>query len=227
MSNPPAYPDVRPPRAHKEFPWLLFGCLMAVLVVLLLVVLAVAGFFAVRGIFTGLIENYTDTVPMELPESAMPAEEYAALEERLKTFRTALEQGTAVEPLALTAEDINALIQNDPDWKELRGHVHVAIEGNLISGTVSMPLDMFGLQGRYLNGTGSFSVSMRNSALDVRMDSLQVKGQSAPEAFMEGFRNENLARDYNREPGVRETLSQFESIEVRDGVLWIEPKASP
>lgn len=215
----------RPVRPHKKsggFPWLLIGCLGGIAA---LVFLVVAGILVARMVVTGLLENYTDTTPIELPTTEMSEEEYAALQERVDSFFDAVEAGTAMEPLELSADDINALIQNDPNWKQLKGRVHISIEEDLVTGDVSMPLDMFGLEGRYANGSSTFSIFLRNGTLYVHLDSLTVKGNTVPEEFMAEMRNENLAKDYARDPEVREWLNRFESIDVEDGIIRITPKS--
>ncbi len=219
-------PNVAPPPRPKkggEFPWLLFGCLGGVAVV---VFLAIAGYIVVRMAFSGIVDRYTDTEPMDLPQSEMPAEEYAALKERVDAFDAALEAGTATEPLELTAEDINALIANDPQWSELKGRVHISINDDLITGDVSMPVDAL-LPGRYVNGSGTFDIFLRDGMLYVHLDALTVNGKALPDEFMSGLRSENLAAEYVREPGVQESLDRFESIEVSDGIIRVTPKVSP
>jgi len=215
---------VRPPKKSGGFPWLLFGCLGGIAALIFLVVAAI---LVARMAFTGLLENYTDTAPAALPTSEMPEEDYAALRERVDGFFEAVKAGVATEPLELSGDDINALIQNDPDWEQMKGRVHISIEDDLVTGEVSMPLDMFGLEGRYANGSSTFSVFLRNGMLYVHLDSLTVKGNAIPEDFMAGMRSENLAKDYARDPEVKEWLNRFESIDVEGGTIRITPKAGP
>lgn len=212
---------VRRPKKSGGFPWLLFGCLGGIAA---LVFLVVAAILIARMAFSGIIGSFTDTAPMELAESEMSPEEYAALEERFNAFFAAVEAGDATGPLELTADDINALIQNDPRWDDLKGRVHIAIENDLITGAISMPLDTFGLSGRYANGSSTFSVFLREGMLYVHLDSLTVKGKAIPEDMMAGMRAENLAKDYARDPEVKEWLNRFESIDVDGGIIRITPK---
>jgi len=202
---------------------LLVGCLGAIAVVVFLVV---AIYVVVRMTIGNVVESYSDDAPQEIPVSTMSPEDYAALKERFDAFTQAIEQGTPVAPLELTSDDVNALIQNDPNWSELKGHVHVSLEGDLVNSAVSMPLEAFNLPGRYVNGNGQFSVFLRDGLLYVHIESLQVGSNPLPEAFVQGMRSENLAKEYNNDPQVRETLSKFESVEVVDGILRMVPKVS-
>lgn len=219
MSQPPVFRNMPQPK-KSGFPWLLVGCLGAIAVVVFLVIAAVIAFRMVVG---GFVDEYSDETAQEIPVSTMTPEDYAALKERFDTFTQAVNQGTPVAPLELTSDDVNALIQNDPNWSELKGHVHVALEDNLVGSTVSMPLESFGMPGRYVNGNARFSVFLRGGQLYVHIESLEVGGKTLPEAFLQGMRSENLAKEYNNDPQVRETLSKFESIDVADGVLRFVP----
>ena len=44
----------------------------------------------------------------------MPAEKRQALKDRVEAFRKAVEAGTPTEPLVLTSDDLNALIEENP-----------------------------------------------------------------------------------------------------------------
>ncbi|MCC6488225.1 MAG: hypothetical protein IT364_12065 [Candidatus Hydrogenedentes bacterium] len=219
MSQPPVFRS-RPQPKKSGFPWLLVGCLGAIAVG---VFLLIAAFIAARMVVGGLVDEYSDETPQEIPVSTMAPEDYAALKERFDAFTQAVNQGTPVAPLELTSDDVNALIQNDPNWSDLKGHVHVALEDDLVGSTVSMPLESFGMPGRYVNGNARFSVFLRGGQLYVHIESLEVGGKALPEAFVQGMRSENLAKEYNNDAQVQETLSKFESIDVVDGVLRFVP----
>ncbi len=63
-----------------------------------------------------------------------------------------MEAGTASEPLVLSSDDLNALIEDKP---EMKGKIYVTVEGDEVKGRVSIPLGELGLpmvKGRYLNG---------------------------------------------------------------------------
>ena len=85
----------------------------------------------------------------------MPAEKRQALKDRVEAFRKAVEAGTATEPLVLTSDDLNALIEENA---ELKGKVYVKIEGDEVKGQVSIPLERLAdlpmFKGRYLERRG-------------------------------------------------------------------------
>ena len=85
-----------------------------------------------------MVNEYTATAPEQLPTVEMPAEKRQELKDRVEAFRKAVEAGTAIEPLVLTSDDLNALIEKNP---ELKGTVYVKVEGDQVKGRVSFPLD--------------------------------------------------------------------------------------
>src|SRR6266404_3546892 len=138
-----------------------YGCLTGV--TLLLIVLA--GFLAGYRYARKMFNDFTDSKPLPLPTVQLSQPQLDELQQRIERFREAVRQRQPAAPLALTANEINALIATDPDLKELKGKLYVTIEGGQLKGRISVPMEQVGLpvfRGRYLNGDGTFSVSLRN-----------------------------------------------------------------
>src|SRR5208283_4944354 len=109
----PEYDDSRPKQRGCFF----YGCVIAsVLAVLLIIALAVLAFVGMR-FFSGLVEEWTSPVPAELPKVQVSEEERKSVRERVDVFKKALEAGTATNPLVLTSDDLNAIIEENPDFK--------------------------------------------------------------------------------------------------------------
>lgn len=130
--------------------------------------------------------------------------------------------------LVLTADEINALIANED---QLRGRVFVEINDGELFGKISIPTDALpGGKGRFFNADGRFDVSMENGVLVVRLVGASVNGEDIPPTVMEGFANENLAKDFYKDPKNAEMLRRFESIEVVDDSIRLtlrEPEPQP
>jgi hypothetical protein len=198
-----------------------------------MIAVGIGGFFLVRyGVqqLTAFIEQYTDTVPMAIETVQVEPGEFEALEERMAAFQDALDRGARVEPLVLTGRDLNVLIARHPAMEAWRERAHVQVVGDQVVGQVSLPLDelaglpgMGRLRGRYLNGSAGFRVSLRNSRLQVNLESLEVKGQPIPEEVMKPLRQQNLAQDADQNPDLARTLGMLQSIEVTEGRIIITP----
>jgi len=218
----PQYSSALPPAKRSGFPWLIVGCGCLSALALLFVVMGVAMYFA----FSGAVETYSDKSAMELPLSAATPEETKVISDRIAAFRDAVKNGTPAEPLVLSADDINSLIANDPDWAPLKGRLNVSIDGDKVSGQISIPLDKLHFPGRYFNGSGTFSVGLQNGVMQVHIESGEVKGQHAPEQIMGMWRSQNLAEQLNTDPKFRATIEGLESIEVKDGKITFTPKTA-
>jgi hypothetical protein len=202
-----------------------YGCTTLAVV---LVVIVVGGFFAARSFVNKAIEKYTDTAPMALPKVEISAAEAAAVQDRVKVFKAALDAGTNTEALALSEKELNALIAQSPDFAELKDKVYVGIVSNRITGQISLPLDKFPIgrtTGRYLNGSAAFNVSMDGGVLLVTLESLEVKGAPLPAQFLQGLKQQNLAKDADQDIKRAELLRKLQSIEVRDGRIVVTSRA--
>ena len=117
----------------------------------------------------------------------MPAAERKALKDRVEAFRKAVEAGTEIEPLILSSDDLNALIEENP---ELKGTIYAKVEGDELKGRVSFPLDKLKLplpvfKGRYLNCEADLKASLSDGVLIVTLDGIEVNGERAPRGFHE------------------------------------------
>ncbi len=203
---------------------LFYGGIVAA-VLFLAVILGV--YFTYRSL-QNLIAQYTDTTPMTLPVVQMSAEDAKHAQDRMQSFFQAVDDGKATQPLTVTADELNAVIETDPNLG-LKGHFYVTLEENTIKAQVSMPADRLGikaLRGRYFNGSGTFAVSFHEGSLRVTTETLAAKGKTLPENFMRGFRGQNLAEQYEQDVKVRSTLDKLEAIQVGDGKVTFTPKTA-
>jgi len=209
-----------------------YGCIT---VFILMVVVGIAGFFAIRyGLnkLTAFVEQYTDTTPMILPTVQMSPTDYQQLDKRVTAFADAVNARKATPALVLAGDEFNALIANNPAWKGLKGKVYVTMEGDQIKGKVSIPMDdlaqapgLSRLKGRYLNGSAALKVSLANGVLMVTLQSLEAKGQSPPTQVMAQLQSVNFAQNATQDPKTQEMIGRLESIEVKDGKLTIKGSA--
>ncbi len=216
----PEYDDSRPRQRGCFF----YGCVIAgVLAVLMIIALAVLAFFAMR-FFSGLVEEWTSPVPAELPRVQVSDEERKSVRERVDAFRKALEEGTAADPLVLNSDDLNALIEENPN---LRGRLFVRVEGDKLKAQISFPLEKLKigmLKGRYLNGEAELKAALSDGILVVTLETLEVNGKPPPERFLAELRKQNLAKDAYDNPDNAEMIRRFESLEIKDGTIILKPR---
>jgi hypothetical protein len=192
----------------------------------LLVIVLAGAFFGIRYA-RGVVNDFTDTKPAPLPQVQMSEHDSAQLESRIDAFRDAVQSGQANQPLTLSADDINALIQTKSGLESLKGQLYVTINGSQLSARISAPAEQLGLplHGRYVNADGTFAVALKDDQLIVTAESLTAKGRPLPEAMMRQLGGKNLAENINNDPSVKRGLRALKDIQVKDGKLILVPKA--
>ena len=216
------FPPESPPR--KQRGCFFYGCIIAL--ILGLIGLILAGIVAYLG-YTSIIklrDEYTSTTPAEIPKADLPEDQRKALDERVAEFKKANDDGTAYE-LILTADEINALINENEDFK---GKAYITLKGDQVSGKLSMPLGELGipgLKGRFLNGTASLKPSIKDGQLDVRVMDLVVNDKPLPANIKTSLANENIAKDFSKNPENATMLNKIDSFEIKDDKVYIKTKA--
>jgi hypothetical protein len=217
--SPEQYEAPRPERGC-----FFYGCIIAgVLAVLMAIFLGILAFVAYR-FFNRMIDEYTGTEPIALPALKMSDEKRDEVKNRWDSFRKAVNAGTASEPLVLTSDDLNALIEQNP---ELKGKIYVSVEGDEVKGKVSFPLGEFMpyLKGRYLNGEADLKASLFDGELIVHLDGLEVNGKKVSEEFMRELRKQNVAKDAAKDKDFSAVLRKLESFEIKDGKIVLKVRA--
>jgi hypothetical protein len=220
---PPQYTTPQPKAGKGCLFWA--GIILGV-IFLCFVLAGIGGYVFVKH----LVNEYTDSKPTEFKIATLSDADAKALQHRLDNFDNALTNNTPVEPLVLTADEINSLIakQNkDPDKVRL----YFSFNENRVQAQLSLAGELFGLRmlrGRYLNGSGDFKVSLHDGRLFVGIQSLSVKGKPIPDQYLQGIRGQNFADSYTQgqtnSPELNEAFDRIEEIKIENGKLYIIPK---
>jgi len=205
-----------------------YGCITCLVLALIVVLGIIAGAYFVKKKVNSLVENYTDSQPMSLPAVQMSKDDVAQLKKRLDAFEQSVRDHKPTEPLVLTSDEINALLEDSTLSQQFKGKVHVSLDGDKVKADLSLPLESFGFKmykGRYLNGSGTFDVSLHGVVVDVTPDTINVKGHPLPDAYMQAFRNQNFAASLNKDSNASPVLAGIQEIEVKDSKLIVIPKS--
>ncbi|MCY3712586.1 MAG: hypothetical protein OXH02_04790 [Gemmatimonadetes bacterium] len=199
------------------------GCLSAIV---LLAVIAGAAYYFLLQASDELVDTYTSPEPRDFARVEEGRDEVLSVIDRFRDFAIALEQGEETERFLLSAEDINALLENEDLLREFHGMARVDIQDDRLLAEISVPLDLFNerFEGRYLNGTGELSVEMKDDRLEVTIDRLEVGGRDIPEEFMNEIRKNNLVDALLQDPSLERFMGLVKSVKVEDGRVVIEPK---
>jgi hypothetical protein len=176
-----------------------------------------------------MIAEWTDTKPLPAPAVKMSHSEITNLQARVHAWDDGLKHNQTVGPLTLTAEEVNALIAAEATTNGPPARLFFSFNSNHVQAQLSVPLNgMFGhwLDGRYLNGSGNFGVSLHDGNLALRVKSLAVKGRPLPENFMQPLRAENFAQSWTNDPDLGAAIGKFQEIKIEDEKLIVIPKKS-
>src|SRR5690242_14071016 len=89
---------------------------------ILLAVVVVSAFFGVLYA-KSVVNRLTDPQPAALPTVQLSQIQMFQLHDRVDTFREAVKDGDPTPPLALSADEINALIETDPSFTAVKNHL--------------------------------------------------------------------------------------------------------
>ena len=109
----------------------------------------------------------------------------------------------------------------------MKGKLYVSFEGDQVKGEVSVPLEEIGLtmfKGRYLNGSATLNLGLREGVLIVTPQTLIVKGNPVPEVYMQEIRKQNFAAGLTNQPDAVAVLKGLQDIQVKEGKVVIVPK---
>lgn len=199
------------------------GIIAAVLFLFLL--LAVYGTYRY---FKHMILAWTDTKPLPAPALRLSHAEVTNLQQRVHAWDDGLKRDQIVGPLTLTADEVNALVAAEAETNGPPARLFFSFNSNQVQAQMSVPLNgMFGhwLDGRYLNGSGDFALSLHEGNLALRVKSLAVKGRPLPERFMQSLRAENFAEGWTNDPDLDAAIGKFQEIKIEEGKLMVIPKA--
>ena len=194
MEAPPIMQTPRP--ASSGMGCFAKGCLALIIAGLVLVAVFVGGSFFVLN---RAMQAFTSTQPVQIQlRQATPAERQVA-KAKLDTLRSAARnhQETTIE---FNADELNALIANEPEFRGARGHARVAIVNSIASLDVSAPLDSIHwkrLKGRWFNGNIQFGFSYVDDNFNFDIRSAEANGHQFPRAILTSDFLHSFNRSFN------------------------------
>ena len=212
-----------PQPAKKPRGCFFYGCLTAVVLGVLGTLIVGVGIYAAYRYAKKFVADYAEEAPRAIPVVEMPAERLDDIKVRVERFEKGLDDKTPdLAPLEIRQDELNGLIAANED---LRGKLAVELVDGTAKGEVSLPLADIGFPGKYLNGTATFQVRIVDGKLVATIDSLVVKGQPVPDAFLTQLRGRNLVSDMKGNPELLRRIARLQRIEIKDGSVALHPKS--
>ena len=199
---------------------LFFGCISGAVCLVLLLLGFLLAFHMIRNALT-------DPSPTKMPVVQLSQPEIEEVQRRFNSFSDATTAGRPTPPLELTSDEVNALIQSNPDFRAAQAKFYLAFTGSNLQAQVSLPTDQAGFslfRGRYLNGMGTFGVSLENGLLRLTPVEFRVKGKLLPPVAASKIAT-LAAKNINDNSRASVALNRLQSIQVKDGKLIFTPKA--
>jgi hypothetical protein len=201
------------------------GCLIGCLVVAVVGALGagIFGFTVYKMVQTSLTA-YTEEAPRELPALELSDEEMTAANDKLAQFRSAVETGTGPREFSFNGEELNVMLRSSEPGQVFGDSVYLSIANGEIRGEVSFDIGTLFpfLQGRYANGSATFTVYTAGGMLHVYMESFQVKGEEASQEFMDGMAAQNWAQEISTDPEFKAWIEKIQEIRVEDDKLIVK-----
>lgn len=201
------------------------GCwVMGCLGVMLLgfVSTAVMAFLAYRYADSQL-QKFTSATPVVLPTVEFDEAELEELESRIENFQQQVNVGQENAEIVLSAEEINALINKNPDTK---GRVFIKTDNDVLTCDVSIPLTQVPLaRDRFLNGSATLDVRTENGELHIHLLDVIANGEKIPEEIVRELRKENLVDRMKEDKDMKDLLDRVEEMRIENGNIILKLKA--
>lgn len=197
----------------------LCGCLLPMLLLGIGVVgTAAYGWFYVKG----MVAEYTETEPREVPTVAFTDAEAEAIEQQTSEFFRRVQDGQGEGELVLSTRELNVLLNSQPTLKD---RVFVTLQNGRVHAQVSLPTDQFpGGAGRYLNASGEFEASLDAGQLSLNLVSAEIKGEPVSEDHLVKLRELQVNVEESDDPRFAALVQMFEKIKIQDDRLVVQAR---
>lgn len=193
------------------------GCLTFLIIGFLLMVGVIGGTWYVCR---KAADTLTSSEPVDLGITPPDEAQIRNAERAVTRIKTAIATGQETTTV-FTAADLNALVDRDPDFSELRGRIRIDIANSIMTVTMSAPLDELPwsrLRNRWFNASATFGFSYAFETFRVDLRSAEANGYQLPEEFYSHFVSA-FTRSFNQ--SFRENIRENEGAEFWDQVKSI------
>ncbi len=222
--------DTAPEPSSRWLNYILIGG-FAIAAVAMVIIIAAS--LIVPPIIQRTVDRYTSNAPMKIVQQPLPQDEREALDDRVEAFADAIEEGQHPEPLLLSGQDLNALLQKLWTDEELPGEMALRIEDGRLRSDISIPLEpdlTIGpftpkVGGRYLNGTVTFRIALENNVITADIERFVMNDKTLPGWIVDAFEREYVEGQLLKNADLREFTDKLARIQVSADSILLEPAA--
>ena len=208
------------------------GCLSLVIAVVVLGVILIGGglFVVNRG-----ISMFTATAPAQIQTRPATPAELQVARAKLDSLRSAT-RNRVETTIEFNADDVNALLQNEPEFRGARNHARVSMASSMVSLDLSAPLDSVQwsrLKRRWFNGNIQFGFSYVDDKFNFDVRSAEANSYQFPRVllsaeFMQSFNrsfNDSFRRESARRGDARDLWRNIRMATVQNDKLIVTTRA--
>lgn len=231
-TNRPAY--VAPPASSgsgkKTAACCGFGCLGLIVISIVGVILAVGWG---KKALTNLAVNATADASAEVAVVPADLATTEAAKKKLDAFMASMNGGGQVSPLELNEAEVNALIQNHPNFSAMSDNTVVTIEEDILTAKTSLPLDVIlkpfpevpeVLKGRYFNGSVSLAADTVGGKPAIFVRDISTQGGSLPSWLVDAMRQQDLLKNVESDSEMKKLFGKIEELKIEGGRIVIVPR---
>ena len=172
---------------------LFYGCLTTCALAVVFLIAVLLGLRYVKKTFS----DFIDTQAMALPTNTVSTADAEQLRHRVEAFETAVHDGKATPATAVERRRPERVDRLQFGWRHPRQGLDHHRAGASQRPALACPWSNWAspaLRGRYLNGTATFALSLRNGGLNMSPETIRGKTQSTAPVFPEPAAPGNFAR---------------------------------
>lgn len=192
-----------------------WGCLIMIIIC---IIAGICIFIVYRKV-SNAVSQFTSETPVEIAKVEYSPQEKAEADKKVKSFIDDLKKGESAEA-EFTDRELNIYLDSQKDTK---GKVILSFEGNKIKSTLNVPLKGIPVvDGRYLVGDAEFKVNCDDGKLNIKLESLESKGEKVPAEAIKDFTSQNLADHLYNNPKIAPMVKRIKTIKMENNKLFIE-----
>ena len=166
-------------------------------------------------------KEYTEDKPAVIQHEPITKSQQTKLATKYNSLKEVVKNHKKTE-IQFTSEEFSQMMAYSPETKGFANKSKFWLEDDKIKADLSISLNSIPqMQGRYLNGLFTFSVTMQDGKMRLHVDECLVKGHPISPTYMKLLNSQNLEGLLSQHSGTN--WNEFiDSLEIKDGKLTIK-----
>ncbi len=168
-------------------------------------------------------KEYTEDKPVEIQHEPITKKQQTQLTNKYQTVKEVLKTHKKTE-LQFTSDEFSQILAYSPETKRFAHQSKFWLEGDKIKADLSIPLNAIPqMQGRYLNGLFTISVTVQEGKIHYHVDECLVKGHPIDPTYIKLLNTQDIDEILSQRSG-KNWREFIESVEIKDSKLTIKTR---